>query len=111
MGSGNVPREIYIVGILIFFVFFNLIYASVITTLSFTNPDYDENEGCYNIQDKYTGKDINLVTSSTISDDAKGLFESNLFRNIRCAPDYVNIIFLILFILTIILLVLAVIHG
>lgn len=97
-------REVYILGIVAFYIVFILLYVASVDTLT----TYNVNGECTVNSFEQT----NIPYSSLVEDDS-GMF-NNVFKKISCLPDnveWINYIFLILTTLLIILIAMLLLHG
>jgi hypothetical protein len=105
MGSGNVPREIYIFGILIIYALFGLLYLAMLNTLT--------QQGTITTCTTNSLEKPDYSVPGSIGSQTSGLFE-NVFTKINCLPEnaqWVNIIFIILTALSIMMIIIVILHG
>lgn len=118
LGSGNVPREIYIFTILISYVVFGFLLAGLGNTMNNLNPDCSYNNCIPNsyggISTENTSGFVDWGTDraidKTINPETKGLFKW-IVSGFEGLPDWLNIIFYIMTALVIILLIIVIVHG
>lgn len=105
MGSGNIPREIYIFGFLAFYIIFGLIYLAMQQTLYTTGVTSD----CVDTETR----DYNVVG---LGAKDSGLFD-NVITKIKCSGEesdgikIVNYFMLFISTLIVVMLIVLLLHG